>query len=162
MNINFSSFKEGSIETISYSPDIDDFNKLNHSLIISKINSIEGNITFSKVNDILMMNFDLNFNVCVISGYTLKEFDKTLNIRDTLYFTNDENSETEEVFYTKDIINLDEIVYSLLITSIPLNIHADDESLPSGDDFKVYSEDELEKEIEEDSSPFDVLKDLDL
>lgn len=163
MNINFSSFKEGSKEVINYLPSIVELNEINHSSIISKINKIEGEITFSKVNDILIVEFSLTSNIDAISAYSLKVINKDIDIIDTLYFTNDKNNETEEVFYTKDIISLDEIVYSLLLTSIPLNIHGDDEKLPSGDDFKVYSEDELIDELnEEKESPFDCLKDIDL
>ena len=163
MNINFSSFKEGSKEVINYLPSMDEFNKLNHSSIISKIKKIEGEISFSKVNDILIVDFSLTSNIDAISAYSLKVINKDIDINDSLYFTNDKNNETEEVFFTKDIISLDEIVYSLLLTSIPLNIHGDDEKLPSGDDFKVYSEDELIDELDEEKeSPFDVLKDLDL
>ncbi len=163
MNINFSSFKEGVVEKINYAPDISEFNELNHSSIIEKINSVNGEITFSKVNDCLIITFNIDVNIDAISGYTLKVFKKDLKLEDTLYFTNDENNETEEVFYTKEIINIDEIVYSLLVTSIPLNIHEENEEFPKGEDFKVYSEDELENELnEESSSPFDCLKDLDL
>ena len=163
MNINFSSFKEGSKETISYSPLIETLNELNHSSIISKINNASGEITFSKVNDILIIDFDLIFNIDAISAYSLKNINKNIDVVDTLYFTNDQNNESEEVFYTKEIISLDEIVYSLLLTSIPLNILGDDETLPSGDDFNVYSEDELIVELnKEKESPFDVLKDIDL
>lgn len=161
MNINFDSFKENAKEVIEYNEDKNLLNTFNHSSIIESINLIKGEIVLEKVNGILIANFDLKANLDVISSYTLNPFNKDFFIKDTLYLTNDKNYENNEVIYVESNFVLEDIIYSLLLTNIPINIHQENEKIEENEEFHVYSEDELEKEREEDGdSPFDKLKDL--
>ncbi len=163
MFINIDSIKNNKEETILYDGELSIYSKLNHSSIIKDIKEVSGKINLIKVNNILSLEFDLTSKLLIESAYTLKEIDYILPIKDTLYFTNEIDLESEEVFFVKSKVDLEETIYSLIITLLPLNAHGENEVLPSNDEFKVYSEDELELENEENhDSPFDVLKDLDL
>ena len=69
------------------------------------------------------------------------------------------------VYLEGDSLNMDEIFYSMLISSIPLKvISEEDEEIIKGDDWEVITEEEYEKRKKngDNLSPFDVLKDLDL
>lgn len=163
MYLNFDSIRNNHEEEIIYHGDKDKLNSLNHSSIIKDIKDVEGKIYLTKVNNILSLSFNIDVNLIIESAYTLKDIPYFIKIDETLYYTNDESLESEEVFLTKNKLDLEEIIYSLIITLVPLNAHGGNETLPSSDEFKVYSEEELEKENSSDKeSPFDILKDLDL
>ncbi len=164
MIIYFDSIKEGNVESINYSGNIYNFNKFNQSSIISKFNSIDGEICLSKTNNILIVKFNLKCNIDAISSYSLNVFKTDIKIEDELYLTNLKEFENDEIIYCSQSINLDEIIYSLAVTAVPIDIHQEGEELPSGEDFKVYSEDELENELnnEDKESPFDILDKFDL
>ena len=55
-----------------------------------------------------------------------------------------------------EYFDIDNIIYSLIVTSLPLNIHQDNE--------KIAKIEGVSEDIEDDitSSPFDKLKDIDL
>ena len=56
-------------------------------------------------------------------------------------------------------MDLDNIIYTLIVSSLPISIHAPNEEVIESDEYRVISEDDLDSE---NTSPFDVLKDLDL
>lgn len=163
MIINFDSFKEGVNENIIYKEDKETFKKFNFSKIITSINKVEGTINFNKLNDILIINFDLNSSLTVVSSYSLEEFDMNLPLKDTLYLTNKKENENDEIILVNQSFALEEIIYSLLVTEVPINVHKEGEIIETNEEFHIYSEEELENEKEkEHDSPFDILKDLDL
>ena len=69
---------------------------------------------------------------------------------------------TKYSYLSDDEIDLYNIIFSLALTSIPLKIHADDEKEIKGEGYRVIKEEDLKDENEVTSSPFDILKDLDL
>ena len=86
-----------------------------------------------------------------------KIFPYNFHLEDKLYFTSDENFENDDVIYLEnEYFDIDNIIYSLIITSLPLNIHQDNE--------KIAKIEGVSEDIEDDitSSPFDKLKDIDL
>ncbi len=144
-------------EVISYN-EIDGLNELNSYFSIKKFNGVSGEIITNKVSNIVTIKFKLDIDLTLISSYTLKEFDSNYKLNDTLYFTDLEELENDDVFYIdNNVINLDECIYSLIITMIPLNVHIKGEKLPNVNGVDVIKEDDVKK-----SSPFDVLDDLDL
>ena len=141
-----------------------DLKKLNEeyeSSTIKKINSISGTIKANKVDDILILDFQIDSNLTLISSYSLKEFDKDFSVDDTLYFTDEEECASEDTLLVKNEIDIDNIIYSLLVTSLPIKLYADDEKVIKGNGYRVLKEGEEDEENEE-SSPFDVLKDIEL
>lgn len=144
-------------EVISYN-EIDGLNELNSYFSIKKFNGVSGEIITNKVSNIVTIKFKLDIDLTLISSYTLKEFDSKYKLNDTLYFTDLEELENDDVFYIdNNVINLDECIYSLIITMIPLNVHIKGEKLPNVKGVDVIKEDDVKK-----SSPFDVLDGLDL
>ena len=97
----------------------------------------------------------------LISSYSLKDFDKDFSVDDTLYFTDEEECASEDTLLVKNEIDIDNIVYSLLVTSLPIKLYADDEKVIKGNGYRVLKEGEEDEENDE-SSPFDVLKDIEL
>lgn len=137
------------------------------SSIIDKFKKIEGNIDISKVSGIYICKLSFRADLDVVSSLSLKVFPKTICVNETLYFTENELDASEDVYLLDtDFIDVDNLVYSLSVTSLPIKLHADDEVLMSGEGYRVISEEDLENEknseVDEGSSPFDVLKDIDL
>lgn len=161
MYINFDAYQNKE-ETINYEMDVKQFENLN-KIAISKINSVTGKIKLNKIDSLLKVDFELVADIIAISSYSLKEFGTKIPLNDELYLSNKKEESSQEIVVVDNLFDLDELVYSLLISTVPLNIHEEGESLPKGDGYSVLSEEEYEKEKEEfNGSLFDILKDLDL
>jgi len=158
MKISFSNIKER--EVIPFNSTLDSFFS-DKNKICKRILGSDGEISLEKAGDTLIARFDIDFKVVVLSSYTNKPFDTIIKLRDELYFTDTKVMEDDEMIYVDDEIDLDEVVYSLLITSIPMNLHKKGEELPSGEGYEVMSEDEFLGKSHTDS-PFDKLKNLNL
>lgn len=138
--------------------EVNELNKLNSYYSIKSFNKIDGYVEASKVSNVVTLKFNVKADLTLISSYSLKEFDKSYTIKDTLFFTDQEELETDDIFYIdNNIINIDECIYSLLITIIPLNVHKEGEKLPEVKGVDVIKEDDVKR-----ASPFDKLDDLDL
>ena len=160
MKINFNEIIEN--RTLDLDLDLNKLNKEYQSDTIKSFNSLKGTINLNKVDNILIFKIKFVTNLTLISSYSLKEFSKDIKVEDTLYFTNDKNLASEETILIDDEIDLYNIIFSLALTSIPLKIHADDENDIKGEGYRVIKEEDLKDENEVTSSPFDILKDLDL
>lgn len=67
--------------------------------------------------------------------------------------------DSEDVFYIQEgYIDLDQEIYSLIITSLPLILHKDGEEYPKGENFRVISEDEIDDNDGSGYSPLISLK----
>ena len=160
MKINFNEIIEN--RTLDLDLDLNKLNKEYQSDTIKSFNSLKGTINLNKVDNILIFKIKFVTNLTLISSYSLKEFSKDIKVEDTLYFTNDKNLASEETILIDDEIDLYNIIFSLALTSIPLKIQADDEKEIKGEGYRVIKEEDLKDENEVTSSPFDILKDLDL
>lgn len=160
MKINFNEVIEN--RTLDLDLDLNKLNKEYQSDTIKSFNSLKGTINLNKVDNILIFKIKFVTNLTLISSYSLKEFSKDIKVEDTLYFTNDKNLVSEETILIDDEIDLYNIIFSLALTSIPLKIHADNEKEIKGEGYRVIKEEDLRAENEVTSSPFDILKDLDL
>jgi uncharacterized metal-binding protein YceD (DUF177 family) len=157
MKVAFGSIKN--TEKLDFSASIKELNSLNNFYSISKFNDCRGSVSFSKVDNILTIDLDLIIDIDLISSYTLKVFNDKMKIKDTLYFTDKNELESDDIFFLeKGILDLEEVIYSLIVTSIPINVHKKGEKYTVSSEYTVYSEDDFKKEK---SSPFDVLKDED-
>lgn len=138
--------------------DVGRLDELNSYFQIKKFNSINCNLEISKLDNIYELKVELDSEISAISSYSLKVFPYKLSLNDKLYFTLNELYENDDVILLEnDFIDIDEIIYSLIITEIPVNIHAKDESLKDYGDIGVLKEEEVVYQ-----SKFDVLDDIDL
>lgn len=147
MIINFDNFLNNKKYCDEYKCDIKYLNdKYLPGTILKKINEVKGEIVFYKVNEILNIKLDLNVSSEVESSYSLNIFNYNFIITDELYFSKFETkSESDVIVIKNNKINLDDYVYSLILCSVPINVHQEGESLIKNDEFSVYSEDEFNK-----------------
>jgi uncharacterized metal-binding protein YceD (DUF177 family) len=159
MKIYFSQIKEH--EVLEYKSLLEDYVDGKDGTLKS-INSTKGTIDLNKFDHSLIVKVDVSFDVNVISSYSGDVFKTKINIKDDLFFTDSKSLDSDEFILINDEIDLDNYIYSLLITSIPLNIHKPNEKLPKGDGYRVLTEEEFKKEKEDVSgNAFDALKDID-
>src|SRR5574344_591384 len=162
MEISFS--KASGHEVLPYESTLDKyFNGTDK--IIKKVKSLKGTITTDKVGNTLICKITLRGVLNVISSYSGLAFDTSINLNEDLYFTNKSDQESEDMIFVKDSIDLDHYIYSLVLTSLPIDIHKKGESLPSGKGYRVLKEEELIKErskkVENDDNPFSKLDGID-
>ncbi len=161
MKIDFAKVKGK--ETIAYSGDLNYFNNFNKSKTIKEFKSVEGKVTLEKADAVLIIKYDINAVLDVFSTLTNEPFEYPISIDETLYYTSEKEMESEDVFYIKEgRIELEEDIYSLIVTSLPLILHKEGEEFPHGKNYRVLKEDELNEDDGSSYSPFDKLKDLDL
>ncbi|MFA6755190.1 MAG: hypothetical protein WCR97_01590 [Bacilli bacterium] len=157
MNLLYSQISKR--EIIDYNSTLSQFN-LNDNSILKKINGIYGTLNIDKVSDIVTITCNLTCDVEIVSSYTMKEFRQKIHLDDSLYFSNNEEFESDDVMYVKEEIDIDQYIYSLLITSIPINAHKKGEKLIThGKNFEVIKEENLKRD--ESENIFDSLKDID-
>lgn len=159
MKIYFKSIKND--EVLNYEGDLKLLNSMNHSSLIKEFKEVTGPIKFNEANGVLIVEFDLVYTIKVTSMISFEDFDFRAKLQDTLYFTLSKELESDDIILVDDGFTIEEAIYTLILTELPTNIHQDGETYEESEEFHVYSEDELEEELEKDSeSPFDVLKDL--
>ena len=150
-------------ETIDYALELNEPLVINKASIVS-IKAAAGTIDLAKADDVYIINYHIKANLTVLSSVSNEPFDYEETIEEEIYYTDKSEFKSNDVFFiNKDYIDLDEEVFSLIITSLPIQLHKPGEDYPKGENFRVISEEDLEKEMEEESdSPFAKLLDLDL
>ena len=146
-------------KTYDINIDLERFNETYKADVIKSFNKIDGIISVTKLDKIFIINFKFKADLTLISTFSLKEFKKTLIIKEDLYVTNDEEFESEQTFYYDSDIDLDNLIFSLILTSLPISIKAPGDKNIEGEGYRVISEEELEKE-NRGNSAFDCLSDL--
>lgn len=160
MKINFKDINK--VAETDLNIDLKKINEEYSSETIKKFNSLKGNLKLQKVDHILIFDIKFDANLTLISSYSLKEFDKDINIKETLYFTDDEEFLSDDVIFVDNEIDVTNIVFTLALTSLPINLHAPKEEKIEGEGYRVIKEEDLENEDEVKESPFDILKDIEL
>jgi uncharacterized metal-binding protein YceD (DUF177 family) len=151
MRILFSSVEDRG--TYPLKVDIKRLNSLNHSKNIICFDSVEGEVYAERLDQVIELAFRAKVSVEAVSSYTLKPFVYKMKIDEKLLYSNDPGLDSDDVIYIdSEVIDIEEIIYSLVLTSLPLDIHAPGEKLASGDGYEVYSEDEIKKDISD--NPF--------
>jgi len=154
MKIYINSIKDNQAISLD---NVEQLNKLNCYFSIKSFNSIKGIATLNLVDNIIKLNIKANLALTLVSSYSLKNFNDNIEIDEELFFTDNQEFENDDIFnLDKNYIDLDEIIYSLTVTSIPVDVHQEGEDISSLDGYKIYQEDEIEN-----TSPFDCLKDID-
>lgn len=161
MRIDFSKVK--SFEKIDYIGDLNFYNNTKSLKTIKDYKSVEGVVEIQKADSVIIVKYDIHALLNVLSTLSGEEFEYPLDINETLYYTDKKEMDSEDVFYVKEgYVDLDQEIYSLIITSIPLILHKEGEEYPKGKNYRVISEDEIDENDGSNYSPFDKLKDLDL
>ena len=161
MRIDFSKVK--SFEKIDYIGDLNFYNNTKSLKTIKDYKSVEGVVEIQKADSVIIVKYDIHAVLSVLSTLSGEEFEYPLNVNETLYYTDKKEMDSEDVFYVKEgYVDLDQEIYSLIITSIPLILHKEGEEYPKGKNYRVISEDEIDENDGSNYSPFDKLKDLDL
>lgn len=161
MRIDFSKVK--SFEKIDYIGDLNFYNNTKSLKTIKYYKSVEGVVEIQKADSVIIVKYDIHAVLNVLSTLSGEEFEYPLDVSETLYYTDKKEMDSEDVFYVKEgYVDLDQEIYSLIITSIPLILHKEGEEYPKGKNYRVISEDEIDENDGSNYSPFDKLKDLDL
>ena len=161
MRIDFSKVK--SFEKIDYIGDLNFYNNTKSLKTIKDYKSVEGVVEIQKADFVIIVKYDIHAVFNVLSTLSGEEFEYPLDVNETLYYTDKKEMDSEDVFYVKEgYVDLDQEIYSLIITSIPLILHKEGEEYPKGKNYRVISEDEIDENDGSNYSPFDKLKDLDL
>ena len=164
MKLSF--FNVNKKETLTYKGDASIYNELNKSSCIKSFNSINGKILVDRYEEVVVCRFKITANLVVLSSLTNEPFNYKLKIDDVLCYTRKESYaavEKDIILTSENYIDLEEVIYSLVITNLPTRLVKKSETYPQGEHYRVISEEEYfkSKEKEENESPFDALKDLD-
>lgn len=129
------------------------------------IESLKAKVIVDNITDISIVKIFLKGNLVLRSTRSLKPVDYYLNGKDEIIYTqNNELVDNNTVYlFNEDELDLKKFYYSLLVTSIPIQIIGKDDEYVSGEDWEVISEDEYYKRKNNvESSPFSKLLDIDL
>lgn len=134
--------------------------------ILMDIKSLKGKVEVDYVSNLSLLKISLNGELVLRSTRTLKPVNYKLRVRDNLTITLTKlDYIDEDIIYLKDDeLDVNQIFYSLLIASLPLQVTNKDDEYIAGEGYEVISEDEYfrrKSNVSEDS-PFAALKDLDL
>ena len=134
---------------------------------VKRINSCHVKATLTDYEDVLECTLNIKADVTASCAYTLEDVPYKVNVNEKLYFSSDEmDQNSEDIIYEPgNEIEMDHYVFSLIIASVPHNIHKKGAKLPeNGNGFRVMSEEDYlkEKASKKKNSPFDALDDLDL
>ena len=111
--------------------------------------SLEGKITFNEDNDLV---FSANMN-----GIMVLKDDLTLAPTEVNF-----DAEVEEILpKNQNILDITDILWQNILVEVPSKVRStDEETYPSGDGWRVISEDEYEKERTKSNNPFANLNEL--
>ena len=126
MRIDFSKVK--SFEKIDYIGDLNFYNNTKRLKTIKDYKSVEGVVEIQKADSVIIVKYDIHAVLSVLSTLSGEEFEYPLDVNETLYYTDKKEMDSEDVFYVKEgYVDLDQEIYSLIITSIPLILHKEGE-----------------------------------
>ena len=113
---------------------------------IKEIKSCHVKVTGNDYDDLFVATLKVDAEVIGTCSYTLEDVPLKIKTTATLNFTFDEEDD-ELIHIDNPIFDIDEFVYSIIISEVPLKIVKKGAKLPSsGDGYRVLSEDEYNKE----------------
>ena len=118
----------------------------------------------TRYDDFINIHLKVNSRVILISSYSLKEFETNLIDEDELNFTSysKEYDDEDMMTYQGNQIDLDEYIFSLISSAVPLKPIKDGEVAPSGGKNYVVTtdEDEEKTKLETGNNKFSKLDEL--
>lgn len=163
MKININTLVQGKIYYLE--EDISFDNNIDSSYMVSRFENVHALAEVTLFEDLLSVHLSIKGIAIMISAYSLQEGEWKINLKENLTFTLTEENEDEEMIYlSKNNLELDDYIRSLVLASLPTKFIKKGEKLPqSGKDYKVMSEEEFHiARSKKKSSPFDKLDDIEL
>ncbi|MBP5092319.1 MAG: hypothetical protein J6328_07220 [Bacilli bacterium] len=115
---------------------------------------------WSRDNDVCHAKISLSGVVVLEDSYTAKPFEKKIRHSEEIDILEEENGEADGFIVPGKFIDVNELSLELIRFALPIKVLAPGSTLPkSGAQYSVRS---AEEDVEETSSPFDALLDLDL
>lgn len=107
-------------------------------------------------DDLLTLTFNIKGMVISSCAYTLEDIPYPINIHETINVTGEDD---DEFIFDSDILDLDNVILTLIVSSVPMKLVKEGAKLPQdGDGYRFIKEGEENKEKK--PSPFDILDDL--
>ena len=121
---------------------------------IRKIENAHVKLKADEYEDIIVANFEIQADIIGVCSYTLEDVPLHLKFKDSLEFSNEINDDDDIIYEDKPIFSLDEYILQLIIGEVPLKLVKKGAKLPnSGQDYRVISEEEYEKEKSSKTDP---------
>lgn len=134
----------------SFSEDIIfDDGKFTPNFPLKEIKHANVRVKATRYDDFINVHFSVKAKVTLVSAYSLKEFETTLIDEDELNFVSSEPDYEDEdvIVYKGNQIDLDEYVFALISSAVPLKPIMDGEIAPKGGKNYIVTTDENEVEI---------------
>lgn len=115
------------------------------------------------IDNILQVKIDFQATLILIDAYNLKDVTQYFDIKEIVNFvSNEEEINDNNIFIRENKIDLNNVLFGLLISELPMAPKNKDSQMPkSGVGYRVLSEDEYQKEKSGRQNPqFDVLKNI--
>ena len=121
---------------------------------IRKIENAHVKLKADEYEDIIVANFEIQADIIGVCSYTLEDVPLHLKFKDSLEFSNEINDDEDIIYEDKPIFSLDEYILQLIVGEVPLKLVKKGAKLPnSGQDYRVISEEEYEKEKSSKTDP---------
>ena len=127
---------------------------------VKRIDSCSVKVTATEFGDVLQCQISGKASVIASCSYTLEDVPMEVKFRDSFYFSDDSEAESEDCYYEPGVeIDLDPYILALILAEVPHTITKKGAELPkSGEGYRVMSEEELLKEKStKKNNAFDIL-----
>jgi len=164
MELNKALIKKNQTYEVKETIDLSSYLKKDDN-VIKSISPFDVTIKATNFGEMLHIDFYIKGKAILICSRSLEDMDYSINIKDEIDFTSEEDFASEDVIYEPKMkIDLDPYLFGSVIAEIPNNPIKKGAKMPkSGSNYEFLTEDEYNKRKEEEkTSPFDCLKDLDL
>ena len=128
-----------------------------------EVKKVDVQISIRRYEDFIYVKMFVKADVVLQCSYSLKPFETTLKTDEELHFASyAEEGDDDIIIYKGNSIELDKYIFDAISASVPPSPKAPGATLPkSGEDYRVITSEEFEKEKEEQYDPrFDALKDI--
>lgn len=142
MKINRSLLEEGKVK--EFNEDVDLSYYEGDPYHIRKINSCHLLLKATNYEDLLSLSFKISGEVLTTCAYTLEEIPYQYDIKEEITLT---GSDEDEFLLKGDIIDIDEMLITLIVMNVPMKVIKKGAKLPeNGDGYRFISEEDKEKE----------------
>lgn len=146
MKLKFSDFREKS-QTISEEIDISTIDITNLFSLV-KVESCQVEATIKKLGNLFEVHLKGVAKVILECAYSLEHFPKTLRFSDDLLFSRFEEEIDDLIVVPNGNYDLTDHIHALIRLAVPLRAIKKGAKLPSGDGYRVYSEDDREMQAQ--------------
>lgn len=133
-------------------------------LPLVEVLSTHVDVKIQRFEEFIYVTLAVKAKVVLQCSYSLKNFETTISGVDELHFAPNNDEDEDCIEYRGNIIELDEYIFNVLSSAVPLAPKAPNATLPtSGKGFRVLTDEDYVKEKQEKGNgAFDALKDLEI